>query len=60
MATFAKIQNGVVVNTQVLQPDDIKDPDFVWIPIDGVQSDDGSWVQIGYTYDGNIFSSGVS
>jgi hypothetical protein len=57
VANYAKIQNGVVVNTQVMNQGDALDPAFQWQPIDGVTCLDGSPVQIACTWDGTNFTA---
>jgi hypothetical protein len=53
---YAKIQNGVVVNIQMIGQGDFLDPTFTWVDVDAVTAVDGSWVGIGYTYDGTNFT----
>jgi len=54
--TYAKIQSGVVVNTQVINPAvDYMDQAFTWVDIAGLLCADGSVIQIGCTYDGTNF-----
>jgi len=55
MATYAKIQNNIVVNTQVMESTDIMDPNFIWVDVTIVKCPDGSGIQIGCTYDGTNF-----
>lgn len=60
---YAKIQNGVVINMQMMETTDTFDPTYTWIAIiitNQVPSPictDGSQVQIGCTYDGTNFTS---
>jgi hypothetical protein len=53
---YAKIQNGLVVNTQMIGPDDYLDPAFIWADISGLSCADGSVIQIGCAYDGASFT----
>jgi hypothetical protein len=53
--TYAKIQNGIVINTQIAASGDYFDPTFTWVVIDSISCTDGSPVQIGCTYDGTYF-----
>lgn len=59
MATYAKIANGLVVNIQLLDPQDPQDPNFVWDDIDGKSCQDGTAIQIGCTFNGTIYTSPV-
>jgi hypothetical protein len=53
---YAVIQNGAVVNTQMINPGtDVMDPTLTWVPISGLACQDGSPIQIGCTYDGTSF-----
>jgi hypothetical protein len=57
MDTYAKIQSGVVVNTQVINPTiDYLDPAYTWVDINGLTCTDGSPIQIGCGYNGTVFS----
>jgi hypothetical protein len=47
MATYAKIQNGIVINTQIAEPTDYFDPEYQWMDVTNVKCSDGSGVQIG-------------
>jgi hypothetical protein len=50
---YAVIQNGVVINTQVLMSTDVQDPQFTWIVITNLVPQPG----IGWSYDGQNFTS---
>jgi hypothetical protein len=54
---YAQIQNGVVVNTVMMESTDYFDPTYTWVPISGLYCQDGSPIQIGCTYDGTNFYS---
>ncbi len=58
--TYAKIKNGVVVNTQMIGPGDLLDPSDVWVNISGLACIDGSPIQIGTLYDGTNFTQPTS
>jgi hypothetical protein len=47
--TYAKIQNGTIINTQVAEADDYFDPNYVWVVVTNTTCTDGSPVQIGCT-----------
>lgn len=49
---YAVIQNGVIVNTQVLTNIDFQDPQFTWIIITNLIPQPS----IGWTYDGKNFT----
>lgn len=48
---YAKIENGLVVNTQVAQPSDYFDPNDIWIDITNIDPQPCR----GWTYDGTNF-----
>ena len=58
--TYAKVQNGVptgnqtingvVVDTQLLNPTDYMDPSFTWVLMDNRAASDDSAIAIGYIY----------
>lgn len=50
---YAKIQNGIVVNTQIMSATDPQDPNFTWVDVTNTQCTDGSGVQIGCTTSDN-------
>lgn len=55
---YAKIQNGVVVNTQMCLSTDYMDPAYTWVAIAALYCTDGlTAVQIGCTYDGTNFTA---
>jgi len=54
---YAKIQNGVVINTQMCLSTDCFDPSYTWIVLTTQVCTDGSIVQISCTYDGTNFYS---
>lgn len=53
---YAKIQNGVVINTQMAESTDYFDPSYTWVIVTSVVCTDGTPVQIGCTYDGTNFN----
>jgi hypothetical protein len=53
---YAKILNGLVVNTQIAASTDYFDPTYTWIVITTQVCTDGSAVQIDCTYDGINFN----
>lgn len=64
MLTYAKVQNGTVVNIQLVLPGDYLDPSFTWVsiirnftnPSENTVCSDGSPIQEGCTYDGTNFN----
>jgi hypothetical protein len=52
--TYAKIQNGIVVNMQLAQASDYFDPSFTWVIITTQVCSDGSPVQIGCATTDNV------
>lgn len=56
MDTYAKIQNGIVVNTQIASSTDTFDSAFIWIIITNLTCIDGTGIQIGCSYDGTNFN----
>jgi len=59
MAIYAKIQSGVVVNTQVCAASDPMDPAYIWVDVTSLQAP-GTAVGPEYTYDGTTFTAPVS
>ena len=57
MATYAKIANGIVVNVQLLDPEDPQDPSFIWDNIDAKACQDGAPIQIGCKFSGGIYTN---
>ena len=53
--TYAKIDQGVVINLQLCKPTDYFDPAYVWVDLTNLYCQDGSPIQIGCTYDGTNF-----
>lgn len=55
MTVYAKIQNGVVVNTQLIGSGDALDPAFTWVDLTGKSCTNGVWISVGTQYDGTNF-----
>jgi hypothetical protein len=49
---YAKIDNGVVVNTQIVVEGNVFDPAFTWVDI----SEEEPMPGIGWAYDGDVFT----
>jgi hypothetical protein len=49
---YAKIVNGIVVNTQVIEEGDSLDPAFTWVNITNLEPQPGR----DWTYDGETFA----
>jgi hypothetical protein len=50
-SVWAKIQDGTVVNTQVCEADDERDPAFTWVDIQALDPRPS----IGWAWDGSAF-----
>jgi hypothetical protein len=56
--TYAKIQNGIVVNVQIAAGTDYFDPNFAWVDLTSTSlyCGDGTAIVIGTLYDGSNFT----